>query len=70
MSGIEVCRHIKSHPNFASVIVLHISASAVQAPQASEALNSGADSYLVEPVDADVLIATIRGSAAATARRA
>ncbi len=42
------------------MIVLQISASAISAPQAAEALNSGADTYLVEPVDADVLVATVR----------
>src|SRR3954452_3766943 len=39
---------------------LQISAQAVTAPQATAALNSGADSYLTEPVDPDVLVATVR----------
>ena len=60
ISGIDVCRQIKRDPESASVIVLQISASAISAPQATEALNSGADSYLIEPVDPDVLIASIR----------
>jgi two-component system sensor histidine kinase/response regulator len=42
------------------VTVLQISASAVSAPHAIDALNSGADTYLVEPVDADVLVATVK----------
>lgn len=58
--GIEVCRHLKSQPDSASVIVLQISASATAAPQASAALDSGADAYLTEPVDPDVLVSTIR----------
>ena len=58
VSGIEVCRTLKSA--HVSVIVLQISASATTAPQATTALNSGADSYLIEPVDPDVLVATVR----------
>lgn len=60
MNGIEVCQHVKSTPRGSSVIVLQISASAIAAPQASAALNSGADAYLTEPIEPDVLIATVR----------
>jgi signal transduction histidine kinase len=60
MSGIEVCRLIKNRDQNNGVIVLQISASATSAPHATEALNVGADSYLVEPVDPDVLVATVR----------
>ncbi|MCW5976573.1 MAG: response regulator [Bryobacteraceae bacterium] len=60
ISGIEVCRRIKSHSDSASVIVLQISATATTAPQATAALENGADTYLVEPVDPDVLVATVR----------
>lgn len=59
MNGIDVCRTIKSDQG-ASVLVLQISASAISAPQATASLNNGADCYLVEPVDADVLVATVR----------
>ena len=60
LNGIEVCRRIKSSPEGASVIVLQISASSITAPHATAALDNGADSYLAEPVDPDVLIATVR----------
>src|SRR5579863_4525068 len=60
LSGIEVCRRIKHQSESSSIIVLQISASAISAPQATVALNTGADSYLVEPVDPDVLVATVR----------
>jgi signal transduction histidine kinase len=60
MNGIDVCRRLKSQPDSASVIVLQISASATGAPNATAALDSGADAYLAEPVDPDVLISTIR----------
>jgi signal transduction histidine kinase len=58
--GIEVCRQIKSSPVSASIIVLQISASSTTAPHAKMALDSGADAYLTEPVDPDVLVATVK----------
>jgi signal transduction histidine kinase len=60
MSGIDVLRKLKADPVTAPVMVLQISASAVSAPHAIASLNSGADTYLTEPVDADVLVATVR----------
>jgi two-component system sensor histidine kinase/response regulator len=60
VNGIEVCRRIKSAPSSSSVIVLQISASATAAPQATAALDSGADAYLTEPVDPEVLVATVK----------
>jgi signal transduction histidine kinase len=60
MSGIDVCRSVKSATDAASPLVLQISASAISAPQATEALNSGADCYVVEPVEPEVLVATVR----------
>jgi two-component system sensor histidine kinase/response regulator len=59
IDGIEVCRRLRTMPDHASLLILQISASATTAPHATEALNSGADAYLAEPVDSTVLIATI-----------
>lgn len=59
MNGLEVCHRIKSQEETAAIIVLQISAISISPPQAATALNTGADSYLIEPVDPDVLIATI-----------
>ena len=41
-------------------MVLQISASALSAAHAKEALDAGADAYLMEPVDPDVLVATVK----------
>jgi two-component system sensor histidine kinase/response regulator len=60
ISGIEVCRRVKAKPESASTVVVQISASAISAPHATSALNNGADAYLMEPVDPDVLVATVR----------
>ncbi len=59
-NGIEVCRRLKAQPESASIIVLQISASAAYVPHATSALNSGADAYLTEPIDPEVLVATVR----------
>ena len=60
VSGLEVCRRIKNDQNLTDVVVLHLSASAISGPQQVLGLDSGADSYLVEPVESDVLLATVR----------
>jgi light-regulated signal transduction histidine kinase (bacteriophytochrome) len=60
ISGIEVCQRVKSTPAGSSVIVLQISATAITAPQATAALDKGADAYLIEPVDSNVLVATVK----------
>ncbi len=60
LNGIEVCRRIRTTPVGASVLILQISASSTTAPHAKAALDNGADSYLAEPVDPDVLVATVR----------
>lgn len=59
-NGIEICRQLKSNPENASLLVIQMSASALTAPHATASLNSGADMYLMEPIDPDVLIATVR----------
>ncbi|MCC6591076.1 MAG: response regulator [Bryobacterales bacterium] len=59
-NGLEVCRHIKSDRRLSSTIVIQISASATSGSQAAEAMENGADAYLTEPVDNDVLVATVR----------
>ncbi len=56
-SGIQVCRQIKaSHPN---TIVLQTSAAFTASKDRSVGLEGGADSYLIEPIDPDELIATV-----------
>jgi len=60
MSGFEICRQIKKNPKTSSTTVVHISASSVQSYHQVHGLDSGADSYLVEPIDPGVLIATVK----------
>jgi signal transduction histidine kinase len=60
INGFEVCRRIKQNEDTASIVVLHLSASRMQPEDQSRGLDNGADGYLTEPVQPDVLIATIR----------
>lgn len=60
LDGIEVCRRLKQADQKSSVMVLQISASALSAAHAKEALDAGADAYLMEPVEPDVLVATVK----------
>ena len=57
MTGFEVCERIKSR---VTLPVIHVSAAAIQAGDRTQGLTRGADAYLVEPIDPDELIATIR----------
>jgi signal transduction histidine kinase len=60
MSGIEVCRMMREDPRTVSSTIVHISASNVQAHHQVAGLNGGADSYLVEPIEPSVLVATVK----------
>src|SRR5215212_9192981 len=60
IDGFEVCRQIKADPKTANIPVLHLSATYVTYEAQATGLEGGADSYLVQPVDHRVLVATIR----------
>jgi PAS domain S-box-containing protein len=59
VSGYEICRRIKSDPGTASILVLQVSATFVNSRDAVRSLDGGADSYLTQPVEPPVLIATV-----------
>jgi len=60
VSGMEVCRQLKSDTATQSIKVLHTSAVFI-APEAKvQSLNSGADGYLSHPFEHEELIATVR----------
>jgi signal transduction histidine kinase len=58
IDGLSVCRRIKA--NFPHVIVLQTSARVVSGSDRVEALESGADSYLIEPIEPDELIGVVK----------
>ena len=59
LNGYEVCRRLKSEPLTSRIPVLHITASYMNPSDMARGLESGAENYLVEPVEPEVLIATI-----------
>jgi signal transduction histidine kinase len=60
MNGLEVCRRLKTDADTAAVLVLHISATATRGSDRLQALEYGADLYLIEPVEPEELVATVR----------
>jgi PAS domain S-box-containing protein len=60
MNGTELCRRIKEDPATAAVLVLHTSATFRGGEDRARGLEQGADGYLVEPVEPEVLVATVR----------
>lgn len=60
LNGFEVCQRMKQDPQTAGIVVLHVTASKTAPADMVQGLNGGADSYLTEPVEPAVLVATVR----------
>ncbi len=60
ISGYEVCQRLRQNPLTAHISILQISASFVSSEDRARALEAGADGYLTHPIDAMVLVATVR----------
>ena len=60
IDGFEVCRRLRASPDTARLPVLHLSATFTQDEDRAVGLRAGADGYLTRPVEAPVLIATVR----------
>src|SRR5580700_3149180 len=60
VNGLEVCQRLKKDPVTSGIVVLHLSASSTSPRDMVQGLDGGADSYLTEPVEPAVLVATIR----------
>ena len=60
MDGFEACRQLKSHERTRHVPVLLLSATFMDTDAQVEGLETGADAYLTQPVEAPVLAATVR----------
>jgi PAS domain S-box-containing protein len=59
MDGFEVCRRLRAEPATLTVPIVHISATFVSDKAQDLAYEGGADSYLTDPVEPAVLLATI-----------
>ena len=60
MLGYELCRRLKANPTTRSIPVLQISASFISDESKAQALQGGADSYLVQPIEPAVLLAQVQ----------
>lgn len=60
MLGYDLVRRVRSNPSTSSIPILQISASFVSDESKVQALEGGADSYLVQPVESTVLLAQIQ----------
>lgn len=60
INGIEVCKRIKAVDATSRLPVLQVSATLVDPRHRVAGLEGGADAYLVQPIDPDELVATIR----------
>ncbi len=61
--GYEVCRRIKANPATGFIPVLQLSSVFLDNESKVYALESGADAYLTQPVDPNVLVATVKALA-------
>lgn len=59
MSGIEVCKQIKSDERTCGSLVLGISGTRTSASNTAESLDGGADAYITKPIDGPALIAHV-----------
>jgi len=60
IDGFEVCRRLRARPETAQIPVLHLSATFTNSADFNLGFEAGADSYLTRPVEAPVLLATVR----------
>ncbi len=58
VSGYEVCRMLKRE--YPQLLIIQVSASFVEAGDRAHGLDSGADSYLTQPIEPAELLATVR----------
>jgi PAS domain S-box-containing protein len=59
-SGFEVCRAIKADPHTQYIPVLHLSATAISDEERAAGLEGGADAYLTQPIEPELLLATVK----------
>jgi|GEM_PF-2163079 len=60
ISGLDVARTLRQTPTTATLPIIHLSATATRTADVIKGLEGGADAYLTEPVDPELLVATVR----------
>jgi two-component system, sensor histidine kinase len=61
MSGFEVASTLKRETGSPALQILQVSSTSITSADRVKALSSGADAYLAEPIEADVMLATVKG---------
>jgi signal transduction histidine kinase len=59
MSGMEVCRLLKTNERTRAIPILHLTAHALATEHKVQSINAGADAYLGYPVEPAYLLATV-----------
>ena len=60
IDGFEVCRRLKSDAATRAIPIIHKTSVYRDSEHRRQALAAGADEYLVDPIEPDVLIETVR----------
>src|SRR5690606_28818537 len=60
IDGFEVCRLLRADPATSSMAIVQMSATFETPEYQVRGLEGGADTYLVEPVEPTLLVATVR----------
>ena len=60
VDGFEVCRRLRAHAATSGICILQTSATFVTTERKVQGLDSGADGYLTQPLEAVELLATVR----------
>jgi len=60
VDGFEVCRRIRGNPATSLLPVVHLSAAYIKNEDQVTGLNSGADAYMIHPVEPALLVATLQ----------
>ncbi|UAW98676.1 response regulator [Halopseudomonas nanhaiensis] len=60
MSGFDIARRLRADTRTALLPIVHVSAASIESGDIITGLDSGADAYLIHPIDPDVLLATLR----------
>jgi DNA-binding response OmpR family regulator len=59
-SGLDITKAVRSDPRLASRPILHVSAVAMETADKVAGLDQGADAYLVDPIEPDEMLSTVR----------
>jgi CheY-like chemotaxis protein len=59
LMGFEVCRLVRSRPTTLNLPIVYVSAMYISRDDQDQGMSTGADAYMVSPVDPEALLATL-----------